>query len=141
MIIGAECAAPYKVQSTGEFGLRWAGENEALDRLLFGATMGLKNWLVDKGLVQPDAIDALFSDFLGQFSTILVMPAMPIQDAIDLARFAVETASKYAKYGLRPETIGGPIEIAAITKHEGFKWVARKHYYTAELNRETSHGR
>jgi hypothetical protein len=103
--------------------------------------MGLKNWLVNKGLVQPDAIDALFSEFLGQFSTNLVKPAMPIQDAIDLARFAVETASKYAKYGLRPETIGGPIEIAAITKHEGFKWVARKHYYTAELNRETSHGR
>jgi hypothetical protein len=28
-----------------------------------------------------------------------------------------------------------------ITKHEGFKWVARKHYYPAELNRETNHGR
>ena len=42
---------------------------------------------------------------------------------------------------MRPETIGGPIELAAITKHEGFKWVARKHYYGEELNRETDHGR
>ena len=44
-----------------------------------------------------------------------------------VARFAVETAAKYAKYGMRPETIGGAVELAAITKHEGFKWVARKH--------------
>jgi len=32
--------------------------------------------------------------------------------------------------------IGGPIEIAAITKHEGFKWISRKHYYDKSLNRE-----
>lgn len=42
---------------------------------------------------------------------------------------------------MRPETIGGAVELAAITKHEGFKWVARKHYYTTEFNRETNHGR
>ena len=27
----------------------------------------------------------------------------------------------------------GPTELAAITKHEGFKWVARKHYFNAEF--------
>ena len=69
----------------------------------------------------------------------LTLPAMPIQDAIDVAKFLVETTSKFARYGMRPETIGGPIELAAITKHEGFKWVGRKHYYSAEFNRETDH--
>jgi hypothetical protein len=28
----------------------------------------------------------------------------------------------------------GPIEIAAITKHEGFKWIERRHFYPPELN-------
>jgi hypothetical protein len=141
-IHGANCAAPYSVQAQGEFGLRWAGENEALDRLLMGTTTGIKKWLVDKGYVQTQQdVDAAHLEIINQFGTTLVMPAMPIQDALDVARFAVETAAKYAKYGMRPETIGGPIELAAITKHEGFKWVARKHYYTAELNRETNHGR
>ena len=32
--------------------------------------------------------------------------------------------------------LGGPIEIATITKHEGFKWITRKHYYSPEFNRE-----
>ena len=62
---------------------------------------------------------------------------MPIQDAIDVAKFAVETAAKFARYSMDAETIGGPVEVAAITKHEGFKWVARKHYYSQELNVET----
>lgn len=89
-----------------------------------------------------DRANAALTDYVAQMGGQgLVIPAMPIQDAIDVVRFLVETASKFARYGLRPETVGGPTEIAVITKHEGFKWVARKHYYTAELNRETNHGR
>jgi len=141
IIVGADCQPPYSVQSTDEFGLRWAGENEALDRLHFGATTGMKAWLVASGIVQQNAVDRVFSDFINHFGSGLVIPAMPIQDAIEVARFAVETAAKYAKYGLRHETIGGPVDVAAITKHEGFKWVTRKHYYAADLNRETNHGR
>ncbi len=33
-----------------------------------------------------------------------------------------------------PDTVGGPVEVAAITKHEGFKWIARKHYFSIGLN-------
>lgn len=32
------------------------------------------------------------------------------------------------------ETVGGPIDVAVITKGDGFVWVNRKHYFPAELN-------
>lgn len=32
------------------------------------------------------------------------------------------------------ETVGGPIDVAVISKCDGFVWVARKHYFTPELN-------
>lgn len=32
------------------------------------------------------------------------------------------------------ETVGGPIDVAVISKGDGFVWIARKHYFTAELN-------
>ena len=32
------------------------------------------------------------------------------------------------------ETVGGPIDVALITKGDGFIWVERKHYFKAELN-------
>jgi len=68
----------------------------------------------------------------------MVSPAMPIQDAIDLAEFLVRLTTDYERFRLArgAGTVGGPIEIAAITKHEGFKWVRRKHYYSREFNPE-----
>jgi hypothetical protein len=52
---------------------------------------------------------------------------MPIQDAIDLARYLAETTVGFIRYSvLRRKTVGGPIEIAAITKHEGFRWAQRR---------------
>jgi hypothetical protein len=105
-----------------------------------GTSSGITDWLIQKGFIQVQDVNAIQLELVQRFAAPLSLPAMPIQDAIDVARFCVETAAKYARYGMRPETIGGPIELAAITKHEGFKWVARKHYYTEELNRETAHG-
>ena len=65
----------------------------------------------------------------------LILPAAPIQDAIDLSRFLVETTVGFVRYAvLRAKSVGGPIEIAVITKHEGFKWVQRKHFFSSEFN-------
>jgi hypothetical protein len=134
-----QCNPPYNIQNVDEFGIRWAGENEPLDRLLMGRTAKLEQILIDHGLTPADADDIANTKVIREASAPLALPAMPIQDAIDVARFLVETAGKFARYGIRPETIGGPTEIAAITKHEGFKWVDRKHYYRAALNQETDH--
>lgn len=32
------------------------------------------------------------------------------------------------------ETVGGPIDVAIISKSDGFIWIKRKHYFTQELN-------
>ena len=65
----------------------------------------------------------------------LILPAAPIQDAIDLSRFMVETTKGFIRFSIRrAKTVGGPVEIAAITKHEGFRWVQRKHFYPRDLN-------
>jgi hypothetical protein len=137
-IVGPDCRLPYEIQSQTEFGVRWAGENETLDRLLLGASGQLTKALIAHGMSAQEATD-FYLQFIQSTGDGLTLPAMPIQDAIDVAEFLVVTASKVARYGMRPETIGGPIELAAITKHEQFKWVARKHYYSAEFNRETDH--
>jgi hypothetical protein len=64
---------------------------------------------------------------------------MPIQDAIDLGRFLVHAAIMYSRFLPGAKIVGGPIEIAAITKHEQFKWISRKHYYDYSLNQEPRH--
>ena len=84
--------------------------------------------------IQPRVLKA-FADAEMQ----LLVPAMPFPDAIGLARFFVETTSGFAHYSLGPDVVGGPVEVAGISRHEGFKWISRKHYYRQDLNPEGPH--
>lgn len=112
----------------------WAGEVEVLNRLI----LGLPSAFVDsaaknemEAAVATDLMDKVRRDFYEPF----VLPAMPVQDAIDLAQYLVETTAGFVRFSIRRlKTVGGPVEIAAITKHEGFKWVRRKHFYDVALN-------
>jgi hypothetical protein len=34
------------------------------------------------------------------------------------------------------ETVGGPVDVAVITKGDGFVWMKRKHYFDANFNHQ-----
>jgi hypothetical protein len=86
--------------------------------------------------IAPDQIPQVLDVLKQALSAQLVTPGMPIQDAIDLAGFLADLTAQFSRFTPGPVTVGGPIELAAITKHEGFKWVRRKHYYRQDLNPE-----
>ena len=132
-IVGDKCDPPQLTQTTDWFGPRWDGEYEALDRLILGMGTKTRDFLKQKGLNEQE-VDNAISEIISALSVPVVMAAMPIQDAIDLATFMVETTIKFVRFNFRAETVGGPIEIAAITKHEGFKWIRRKFFFNEELN-------
>lgn len=68
-----------------------------------------------------------------------VPAAMPFADAIKFAEFLVEVTAGYSHFLLGPDVVGGPIDIAGISRHEGFRWIERKHYYRPELNPKEPH--
>jgi hypothetical protein len=133
-LIGSECDAPLQVQAEDSFGPRWDGEYEALNRLILGTPTKFADAVIKFGFL-PEQAQALDSFLPGELTELIYLPAMPMQDAIDLARFMVEVTSNFIKFSVkRSKTVGGAVEIAAITKHEGFKWVQRKHFYSNALN-------
>ena len=64
----------------------------------------------------------------------LIQPAMPLQDAIDLVKYMADVTIGFVRFIPGPPTVAEPTDVAAITKHEGFRWVRRKHYYSPALN-------
>jgi 20S proteasome alpha/beta subunit len=131
-------AASYEVlliHPEGEFGVNWDGQYDALTRLILGTPTNFEQIAVDWGMRQTDA-NNLGAAIRQKALENLAIPTMPIQDAIDLARYLVDVAIGFTKFSImkQPKTVGGQIEIAAITKHEGFRWVQRKHFYPAGLN-------
>jgi hypothetical protein len=132
-IINGQLRAPKKLRGEGEAGIAWNGEPEAITRLYIGHGTGLPVVLKECG-IEANKIDEIMTKIRELLIVPLVVPPLPIQDAIDLAEFLIETTMKFSKYKPGPTTVGGPIDIAAITKHEGFKWVKRKHYFNTTLN-------
>lgn len=125
-LMGETCPAPFCVQNEQEFGLRWDGEYEALDRLVFGLGTRFNEFAVKHGLSERQVVE-LRETLVPDLYELLFVEAMPMQDAINLARYLVETTIGFIKYSVsRPKTVGGPIEIAAISKHEGFQWAQRR---------------
>ena len=135
------CPAPILAKAADETGYLWYGQPDALNRLLLGYDAGLRSvfeQLLQHGGVPPAQLDQLVDGLMAQvtqaFNIPLYTQPMPIQDAIDLAEFLVQTAIGFTRFREGSPTVGGPIEIAAITKHDGFRWVRHKEYYDRQLN-------
>lgn len=59
---------------------------------------------------------------------------MPKPEMARMAEALVNLTSIKRRVSRGFETVGGPIDVAIISKAEGFVWVTRKHYFPRELN-------
>ncbi len=63
-----------------------------------------------------------------------VVEFMPKPELAQMAESLVEITSIKRRVSRGFETVGGPIDVAVISRSDGFVWVKRKHYFPAELN-------
>ncbi|MCW8084168.1 Ntn hydrolase family protein [Sabulicella glaciei] len=120
---GQQCPPPRRIMDETAFGVLWDGQYEALNRLVLGVGFDIADVLAEHGLRPPEAM-RLQEKLVRDLYAALSVPAMPMKDAIDLARFLVETTIGFVRFAvLLPKSVGGMVRIAAITKHEGFRWV------------------
>lgn len=63
-----------------------------------------------------------------------VLQTLSIQEMAHLAESLLGLESLKERVTSASESIGGPIDVAAITKSEGLVWIKRKHYFDAALN-------
>lgn len=59
---------------------------------------------------------------------------LPKDELAAMAESLVHLTSLKQRISMDAETVGGPIDVAIISKGDGFVWIKRKHYFTAELN-------
>jgi hypothetical protein len=78
---------------------------------------------------------------------INVVVALPKSELAAMAESLVNITSLKRRVSMQAETAGGPVDVAVISKKDGFVWIKRKQYYPAALNpshqvpsnKETSH--
>lgn len=135
-INNGQCSEPVLIRDKSASGITWRGELDPIHRLFFGFGISMPDVLKKDLELPAEEIKKMVELFRIKLMAPLIVPAMPIQDAIDLAEFLVDLTIKFSRFMPGAATVGGPIEIAAITKHEGFKWIQRKHFFNNELNQE-----
>lgn len=129
---------PTLIADRGVCNIIWAGQPEACTRLVLGHASVTYDVLRRANLTHEQALN-LVDSIRREAEAPLLAPAMPVIDAIDLAEFLAGTSAKFVKFLPGADTVGGSLDVATVTKFEGFRWVRRKHFYPPELNRETDH--
>lgn len=60
--------------------------------------------------------------------------SLPKEELASMAESLINITSLKRRVTLGEETVGGPIDVALITKGDGYIWIKRKHYFKPELN-------
>ncbi|UUD63125.1 hypothetical protein D16iCDA_15670 [Pseudomonas seleniipraecipitans] len=63
-----------------------------------------------------------------------IIHSLPLPDMAGLAKSLIELESLKERVTKPSESVSGPIDVAVISKHDGFVWIDRKHYFRPELN-------
>lgn len=59
---------------------------------------------------------------------------LPKDELAALAESLVNLTSLKRRVSDDPETVGGPVDVAVISRGDGFVWIKRKHYFSPDLN-------
>jgi hypothetical protein len=86
-----------------------------------------------------DVPKALFADWGAKvrdywMPVVANIETLPKDELAAMAESFVNLTKFRRRASFDRETVGGPIDVAVITKGDGFIWVRRKHYFDLELN-------
>ncbi len=65
---------------------------------------------------------------------LTVVASLPKDQLASLAEALVNLTSLRRRMSTKAETVGGPVDVAVISKGDGLVWVSRKHYFDPALN-------
>jgi len=105
----------------------------------------LQNNSLKKAIIKKFTKESMkiYDEFLEKETDIIKAHYQPILDIVDvlpkdelasMAESLVNLTMFKRKVSAQVESVGGPIDVAVISKGDGFIWIKRKHYFKAELN-------
>jgi hypothetical protein len=121
---------PREVIPTGVFGAVWGGQSQIATRLLNGfdptAPQVIRDFLkvpLQGKQGEPDPLD---TELKTKFSAKIPWQFLPLQDCVDLSILVLRTTIALQKWTIDVRGVGGAIDLATITRTEGFKYVQQK---------------
>ena len=91
---------------------------------------------LNKDLVINNTISDIKQEMFNLYSKPLIDTVVLLdkEDMANMAESFISLTSLVRRMQPGEETVGGPVDVAVISKGDGFVWINRKHYFKPELN-------
>ncbi|MGF1473393.1 MAG: hypothetical protein ACFB50_16860 [Rubrobacteraceae bacterium] len=118
--------APKEFNAAENFGITWGGQGDIASRIIHGYDPSLDG-LVKKHVHLNAASTRSFRDqVLGALAVSIPYQFLPLQDCVDMAIFLIKATATIQKWTLGVRGVGGAIDVATITRTEGFRAIQEK---------------
>jgi 20S proteasome, alpha and beta subunits len=108
------------------FGIQWGGQRELTSRMLNGHDPGLLELIKNKFSLDNNALAAFQAEIEAKSAAKIPYQFLPLQDCVDLSILLIRTTSRMLGYETNIRGVGGSVDVAIITRQEGFHYVQRK---------------
>ena len=124
--------APKETQA-GQFGLTWGGQREIVDRILQGVDPRLPSLLSQfiPNLSVPEQ-QTIYDQLKSNLSLPIPYPFLPLQDCVNLSTLLIQTTAQLQTWVVGVRGVGGPVDVATITRTEGFREIQVKKIVSRE---------
>jgi len=118
---------PQERNADENFGMTWGGQHEIASRILQGYDPALPAAMAKALQKDEEEVTRLLTEQVRpDLEFRIPYMALPLQDCVDLATFLVRTTIAAQEFAEGVRGVGGPIDVAYITRTEGIKWLQRK---------------
>ena len=91
---------------------------------------------LDTSPLTKQAIELIRQEMFSRYTEPLLQTVIGLdkEDMANMAESFISLTSLVRRMQPGEETVGGPVDVAVISKGDGFIWINRKHYFKPELN-------
>ena len=114
------------------FGMTWGGQLEVASRLIHGFDPALINIVTAKANLNKEQAKQLHQELISNLQYPIPYQVLPLQDCVDLAIFLIRTTMLAQQLAIAVRGVGGPIDVAIITRTNGLEYVQQKEIHGEE---------
>ena len=108
-----------------QFGMSWGGQTNIVSRIILGHDPQLLP-IVSQHLGLIPQQQQELNIVLGKLAYNIPLSTLALQDCIDLATYLIRATVSAQRLATELRGVGGQIDVATITRMEGFQWVQKK---------------
>lgn len=117
-----------------QFGMIWGGQRQFADRLIQGFDEHLPKVAQQALELSDDQKATLEKQLKENLQAPIPFPFLPLQDSVDLSILLIRTTMAVQNWVIGNRGVGGPIDVATVTRADGFQPVQLKSISADRIN-------